>query len=90
MQEAYARFLRAREIGTARLTRAYLFVTARNLALDAIRHSHLSAIRSLAEVDASSVVEERPDAAEAASRDQELAILAEAIATLPQCCLGGK
>ena len=78
--------MRAREIGTARLSRAYLFVTARNLALDAIRHTNVVAIQSLAEIDESSVVEERPDAAEAASRDQELAILAEAIATLPKRC----
>ncbi len=86
VQESYARILRAREIGTAKLTRAYLFVTARNLALDAIRHTNVVAIQSLAEIDESSVVEERPDAAEAASSDQELEILAEAIATLPQRC----
>jgi len=86
VQESYARILRAREIGTAKLTRAYLFVTARNLALDAIRHTNVVAFQSLAEIDESSVVEERPDAAEAASCDQELEILAEAIATLPQRC----
>ncbi len=86
VQESYARILRAREIGTAKLTRAYLFVTARNLALDAIRHTNVIAFQSLAEINESSVVEERPDAAEAASSDQELEILAEAIATLPQRC----
>jgi len=86
VQESYARILRAREIGTAKLTRAYLFVTARNLALDSIRRTNVVAMQSLAEIDASSVVEERPDAAEAASNDQELEILAEAIATLPQRC----
>lgn len=86
VQESYARMLRAREAGKARLTRAYLFVTARNLALDEIRHTNVIAIQSLAEIDESSVVEGRPDAAEAASCDQEVEILAEAIATLPTRC----
>ena len=31
VQETYARLLRAREVGTATLTRAYLFVVARNV-----------------------------------------------------------
>jgi RNA polymerase sigma factor (sigma-70 family) len=86
VQESYARILRAREIGTAKLSRAYLFVTARNLALDAVRHANVVPMESLAEVDESSVVEVRPDAAEIASCDQELEILAEAIATLPKRC----
>ena len=86
VQESYARILRARQIGTAKLTRAYLFVTARNLALDALRHTNAVTIELLAEIDESSVVEARPDAAEAASCDQALEILAEAIATLPKRC----
>lgn len=86
VQETYARLLRAHEIGAAKLTRAYLFVTARNIALDAIRHSKVVPMESLAEIDPSSVVELTPNAAEAASFDQELEILAAAIATLPARC----
>ena len=86
VQESYARILRARQIGTAKLSRAYLFVTARNLALDAIRHRNVVTITSLAEIDELSVVEGGPNAAEAASCEQELEILAEAIATLPKRC----
>jgi len=86
VQESYARILRARQIGTAKLSRAYLFVTARNLALDAIRHTNVVKIESLAEIDEWFVVEARPDAAEAASCEQELEILADAIATLPKRC----
>ena len=86
VQESYARILRAREIGTAKLSRGYLFVTARNLALDAVRHANVVPMESLAEIDESSVIEMRPDAAEIASCNQELEILAEAIATLPKRC----
>lgn len=86
VQETYARILRAHAIGTAKLTRAYLFVTARNIALDAIRRAKVVPMESLADIDSSSVVESTPNAAETASCDQELEILAEAIATLPERC----
>ena len=86
VQETYARILRAREVGQASLTRAYLFVTARNVALDQLRKKRPELNAGPAEMERLDVVEERPDAAEAASRDQELEILAEAIAALPERC----
>jgi RNA polymerase sigma-70 factor (ECF subfamily) len=86
IQETYARMLRAREVGKASLTRAYLFVTARNVALDQLRRSKVVSIGGIAEIDRLAVVEDKPDAAEAASHEQELEILAEAIATLPERC----
>jgi RNA polymerase sigma factor (sigma-70 family) len=86
LQETYARILRAREVGKASLTRAYLFVTARNAALDQLRRNRPVSLDRIAEIDPSAVVEERPDAAESASHDQELEILAEAIASLPERC----
>ena len=86
VQETYARMLRAREVGKASLTRAYLFVIARNVALDQLRRRRPEWIAGIAEIERLSVVEERPDAAEAASHEQELEILADAIATLPGRC----
>ena len=86
VQETYARIVRARAVGKARLTRAYLFVTARNAALDLLRRGRIVSIEGIAEIDRLAVVEDRPDAAEAASHEQELEILAEAIATLPERC----
>ncbi|WP_414661736.1 RNA polymerase sigma factor [Horticoccus sp. 23ND18S-11] len=86
VQETYARLLRARAVGRASLTRAYLFVTARNAALDQLRRTRPVSIDGLAEIDRLAVVEEGPNAAESASHDQELELLAEAIATLPQRC----
>ena len=86
VQETYARILRSRAVGQASLTRAYLFVTARNVALDQLRKKRPELIEGIAEMERLGVVEERPDAAEAASRDQQLEILAEAIAALPERC----
>lgn len=86
VQETYARILRAREVGKASLSRAYLFVTARNAALDQLRRKRLISIEEIAEGEQLAVVDERPDAAEAASHAQEIALLCEAIATLPKRC----
>lgn len=86
VQETYARILRAREAGRATLTRAYLFVTARNAALDQLRRRKIISVEAVAEFDRLPVVAEAPDAAETASHAQELQLLADAIATLPERC----
>ena len=86
VQETYARILRARETGRATLSRAYLFVTARNAALDQLRRHKIISVEALAEFDPLSVVADAPDAAETTSHAQELQILADAIATLPERC----
>lgn len=86
VQETYARLLRARATGQATLTRAYLFVVARNVALDLIRREKIVAIDRLAEIDGLYVVEERPDAAETLNHEQELALLDDAMRALPPRC----
>lgn len=86
VQETFVRVLRAKEIGRAGITRAYLFVIARNAALDQLRQQRIISIEAIAEGGALAVVEDRPDSAEAVSHDQELEFLAEAIATLPVRC----
>jgi len=86
VQETYARLLRARDGGSATLTRAYLFVVARNVALDLIRRSQVVTVESLGDLAQLSVVEERPDAAETLSHEQELQLLADAMRALPPRC----
>ncbi len=86
VQETYARLLRARDGGSATLTRAYLFVVARNVALDLIRRSQVVTVEPLGDLAQLSVVEERPDAAETLSHDQELELLADAMRALPPRC----
>lgn len=86
VQETYARLLRARENGQVTLTRAYLFVVARNVALDLVRRKQTVAVEALGDLAGLSVVEERPDAAETLSHEQELALLADAMRALPPRC----
>src|SRR5690606_28462434 len=86
VQDTYARLLRMRETGTATLTRAYLFVVARNAALDQVRRNRVVAVESLADARAQAIVEERPDAADTVSREEELRLLADAIRALPARC----
>lgn len=62
VQETYARILRSRAVGQASLTRAYLFVTARNVALDQLRKKRPELNAGPAEMERLDVVEERPDA----------------------------
>jgi RNA polymerase sigma-70 factor (ECF subfamily) len=86
VQETYARLLRARKGGTAKLTRAYLFVIARNVALDLVRRDRTVSLEQLGEIEPWCVVEDRPDAAEALSHEQELQLLADAMRALPPRC----
>ncbi len=86
VQETYARLWRARDGGSATLTRAYLFVVARNVALDLLRRKQIIAVEALGDLAELSVVEERPDAAETLSHEQELQLLAEAMRALPPRC----
>jgi RNA polymerase sigma factor (sigma-70 family) len=86
VQEAYARLLRAYRAGKVLQARAYLFATARNAALDLFRREKIVPIDSLAEIDHLTVLEGGRNAAEQVSHDQELAILAEAVAALPPRC----
>ena len=86
VQEAYARLIRARNAGQVGHPRAYLFATARNAALDLFRRGKIVSIEGLADFERLSVLDAGPDAAEKASHDQEIEILREAIASLPDRC----
>ena len=86
VQETYARIWRARTSGRATLSRAYLFVVARNVALDLVRREKSAAVERFGALDDLGLAEERPDAAETLSREQELALLDEAMQALPPRC----
>ena len=86
IQETYARLVRARQAGRVKEARPYLFVTARNAALDVFRRSRILSITGLAEIERLPVVEDRPAAGEALARAQEIEILRDAIAALPARC----
>jgi len=86
VQESYARLFRMHGQGGPTPGRAYLFVVARNVALDLFRRRIAAPFAPLADDGGSFVVEDKPDAAEITSRRQELALLAEAIDALPPRC----
>lgn len=86
VQETYTRLLRAHEAGAIRSTKALLFTTARNAALDAFRRRRVRPAEPLTPEHAARVLADTPDAAETASHRQELDILAEAVAALPPQC----
>lgn len=86
VQEAFLRVLRARAAGALQSPKAFLFATARNLALDQLRRHHVSRTDSLVEADCSNVLDEHESIPESVARNQELALLTEAIQSLPERC----
>lgn len=86
VQESYARLIRAREAGRVSYAKAFLFTTARNAALDLFRRRRVVAIEGRADLEALPVVEDRPGTPDAVGRQQELALLAAAVQTLPARC----
>lgn len=86
VQESYARLIRAREAGRVSYAKAFLFTTARNAALDFFRRRKVVSIDGVADLEELSVIEDRPDAAEAINKQQELEMLSEAVRALPDRC----
>lgn len=86
IQETYIRILRAHAREQIRSPKALLFTTARNLAFDRFRSARSSPAVSLANFDQLPVIEEAPTLAEHLARDAHLALLEEAINSLPPRC----
>ncbi|MBE7538148.1 MAG: RNA polymerase sigma factor [Bryobacterales bacterium] len=86
VQESYLRLLRARGAGAIANTRAFLFTTARNVALDLVRRNRVVSTEPLVSGEPSYVLAEGSDVAEQVSRSQEIEILREAIRQLPARC----
>jgi RNA polymerase sigma-70 factor (ECF subfamily) len=86
VQESYARLIRAHHAGRINYAKAFLFTTARNLALDFFRRRKIVTIESVADMADLHVIEERPDAAESINHQEELNMLAAAVRLLPDRC----
>jgi RNA polymerase sigma-70 factor (ECF subfamily) len=86
VQEAFLRVLRAHGAGELQAPKAFLFATARNLALDHLRRHHVSRTDSLMEADFSNVLDDHESIPGNVARNQELALLTEAIQSLPDRC----
>lgn len=86
VQEAFVRVLTANECQPIASPKAFLFATARNLVLARLRHQKVAGDFSLAENDLAGIYDERADVANEVARAQELALLTEAIQSLPTRC----
>ncbi len=86
VQEAYVRVLQARETQALDSPKAFLFATARNLALGRLRHRRVTENFALAESSAPGVLEDETDVPRAVARAQELELLTQAIQSLPTRC----
>ena len=65
---------------------AYLFKVAHNVALDRLRKQRVVSLNTMAEFDTANVLDQRLTPYEEVSARQELALLAAAIASLPDRC----
>ncbi len=86
VQESYLKLLHQRTAGNFRFARGMLFTVARNLALDIFRRRRRAPFVADPGDAARQVAAEVPGIVEAVCLDQELALLAEAMATLPPRC----
>lgn len=86
VQETYVRALRTHTNSRITSTKAFLFTTARNLALDECRHRQVIGFDPLTEFEGLHVLEERLGVSESVGRRQELELLTQAIQLLPDRC----
>lgn len=87
VQESYIRLLKARTVHPIQCARAFLFGIARRLAVDVIRKERRTTAHEVVmDLNSLSVLEGKADAAEASSSQEEIALLAEAIHSLPSRC----
>jgi RNA polymerase sigma-70 factor (ECF subfamily) len=86
VQEAYTRMIRAKDAGKINYAKAFLFATARNAALDFLRRRKIVSIDPIGDMTELCVLEDGLNSADALNRQQELALLAEAVRALPERC----
>jgi RNA polymerase sigma-70 factor (ECF subfamily) len=86
VQESYLRIWKARAAQPIQSAKAFLFKVARNLALNAVERQRVSPIEVVADLAAVAVLEEGPNAADAACTREEILLLADGIEALPPRC----
>lgn len=86
VQDCFARMMRARTTGTVRAPKPLLFAIARNAVRDFIQRKGRAELIPITEIVEGAVLAEGSDVVETVCRQQELALLAEAIRSLPERC----
>jgi RNA polymerase sigma-70 factor (ECF subfamily) len=86
VQETYLRLIRAHAAGEIVEPRAYLFSTARNTAFDFFRRQRPVALAELGRNESQDVVDDSANVVETLAQDQQVALLADAVRSLPPRC----
>lgn len=86
VQDAYLRLWRSRTAAAVRSPKSFLFAIARNVALDLRRRRNVARAEPITENTTLPVLEDSPGVVDLVSRQQELALLREAIRSLPERC----
>jgi len=86
IQEAFLKVLEARLTKPVKAPKAFLFATARNLALNMARYAKVRGENVTIQADHYDVVDEEAGVRETVAHNQELEILTKAIQSLPDRC----
>lgn len=86
IQDAYTRLLKAKESGTIVNPRAYLFICARNIVLNRIRHMKYERPTGAVEIDSETIQDSLKNPLENAVTNNDVEILIKAIQSLPRRC----
>jgi len=86
VQEAYSRLWRAHATGVIACPRAFVFLTARNLALNRLRHQRLERPPGTVEVDAFTLPDNHASIPDTIAHAEDLQLLLRAIQSLPERC----
>ncbi|WP_161554661.1 RNA polymerase sigma factor [Ereboglobus luteus] len=86
VQESYLRTWIASATKPVRSAKAFLFTVAKRLALNSLRHRKKSPMVAVPDLAALDVVDESKDTVEAVAVSEEIALLAEALNSLPPRC----
>ena len=86
LQETYVRLLKAKEAGQLKFSRAYLFVAARNAAIDVFRRQRRTTADTLPDENSAELQDGTPTQLEVMDRQQQFELLSAALNELPERC----
>jgi RNA polymerase sigma factor (sigma-70 family) len=86
VQTSYLKLWRSRSSSAIRSPKSLLFAIARNATLDLLRRRKVLVAEPITENTTLPVLEDSPGVVDLVSRQQELALLEEAVHTLPERC----
>lgn len=86
VQESLARLIRTRATGPVLCAKAFLFITARNLALNHLRHQRIERPHGVEALDAFTIADGNVGVPEAVAAAEDFDMLIRAIQSLPDRC----